>query len=254
MESQHPPTTAGSSSSADAVRLHLIHILVWMTLSALFLVVQRWTFDFEGDSPELEQQIFVVVDCVECMIYGAAIGAMLLFAWRLVSRAQLPVHPGHWLLAATGLIVLVRNGEWVLTQKAIPTLPDGSLGEWNFLRGILSSAEGAVAGSMFILIAVLVRAPSTWRTFFGLLAATAFLRSATMFATFTSDLFDPLWHLQLLVGMLAFCMAGLAIVIDLFRAQRRDFYHWLGVVCYVAEFAVYWGLEIYYRYFYEFDE
>ncbi len=218
-------------------RLGIIHLLAWMTATAIVLKIDLAIFALNEamisrlgiDLPQPSQLALVWAYAVRT-IYSIAQGAglvgaaVLLRAWRRGMGGRL--QPGHWIVLIEALCLVASRG-WELSLKVLIHDP------WHttpilVLVGLVAFFFILCRGGLYLYVAWRKLREKRWRRLFIVVGVLVLIEYVPYFVPV---LLFRLQRFSLTVLMtLAFGMALAAVVtLDLRARCRRDWVHWLCV-------------------------
>ena len=227
-DSQQPAEPILLDEPAEHPRLGIMHLLVWITCTAILLAVNRLLQDVDLASRP-DEVIVVVVWVMYGIARGAGLGGLVLWIARHRHGVPFPVHPGEWCLACAGIGATLR----VLAKLL-------------FLVSFLWRDELSPGGSMEVIVLTLCNLATAivwllacrrvqaglWRFVFLLVFANYALSSLSFCCFWAPYHFGLLGSLSLL-RLPVFLVPVLLIAItvgDLRRRRRYPWTHWAGVL------------------------
>lgn len=208
-------------------RLGIIHLLAWTAATAVLL---KFSMAMEmigstGGSTAPVSAFQQVLGLIYSMTHAAGLvgTAMLLLAKvrGLPGRFQ----PGHWLVLVTTVTWLVFRLIWLLSLLAMRAgFSDHFDTSWNL---VLVGLTAVLSGGVYFYLTLASKDGTRWKTCFGVLAVVDAIWGFSYLGFF---LFELSWLLSFFpLGWLIVGLTILVIVIvDLRRAPRREWLHWLG--------------------------
>lgn len=240
-----PAVASPQAKYAAPPRLSIAHLLLWMATTALVVALfpADWMRKLDSSTPldqesfrqqmERRQTVEKVGAALVAPFYGAGLAAVVVATLRAVRREPgFPAAPGHWLLLHVGLGFLAfadayhksRGSRYVKFELLNPEFDPVSL-----LLFLVFVAQLIVA-----LGAAVQPQPWRWRLAFGIyLGGVAALIGGMLLGW--QGLANEFW--LGLAGIVAANGAAFAIFAaarDLFRRERYDLFHWLGVIVLIA--------------------
>ncbi|MDX1946179.1 MAG: hypothetical protein SFU86_12340 [Pirellulaceae bacterium] len=224
--------------AAPANRLGIAHLLLWTTATAIALAALGAVFPLP--TAAMQEEMFLPLQLFRRMwlqrmiafaaapAYGAALAGIGLALFRLVRRQPgFPSQPGHWLLLYAGVYFIEIVGErW--------------LKDWPLNQTLVGAVCMALVVGISLLAAWHVRQPLRWRIVFWMFAIAALWMATGMaiiqvvgmeVARDNLAWFYFMPAILLFAGLWGGPICGL---IDLFAAEKRDVFHWTGVVVAMA--------------------
>lgn len=211
-------------------RLGIIHLLAWMTTTAVVMSFHA-LMNQSGSSTPPAASVEIrrwVVEFRDAVLVGAGLVGLTVVLLAKARREAGRLQPGHWLVAVMSLSTLahwaINRAIYVLVMGA--SLEHYRLGQpWIFgLHGLV----GLAAGGVYFYLACGRRESRRWQIVFGFLTVRSLICVGQIFAgRFTISLSA---FVMLLTPTL---VTPIALVVtswlDLRRGPRRDWVHWLGV-------------------------
>jgi hypothetical protein len=252
------PTTPTEPPADDSPRLGIIHLLTWTLGVALILAVQKHLGVVRWSANSFQGVAYLGLGLVHAMASGAAVGGVVILAWRLFNGKPFPTQAGHWLLVALGVIAILGALSWVAQEHVIQLAEEAAraesdAGEQGHVeridgyrrRQLVYMANvtfmGMVSTAAFAVPTLLVRDGQRWTVFFAMLVLLNFMQALLGIAVFAIASLDmasmgvprPLFLIESILGIVL-----LAIALSGDRAASRDWLHWTGAVVFFVMSAV----------------
>ncbi len=245
MYEDRSPESAPPSPAGGQPPLGILHLLVWTLGSALMFSLLR-----QSDGAELRPVSWgrSLVYLFYGLVYGGALGSLLLPPWRWWRRGvPFPEAPGHWLLLTNGLIALLLGLSLFLLPRPATTRVD----LW------LHAASTAAPAVLYLWGALAPRGGTAWALVLALLGTLHLLQALCLvllagtrpggIELMAYDLFRLLQSYGTLAAGLLVIVASLA---DVYRRVGRDWLHWAGAFVELATivwitFGVFGGLPVF---------
>jgi hypothetical protein len=233
------PGAARSHPVAEAPRLGIIHLMVWMFGSAVILAIVRAT------TAEVEQApMTVAAQAIFSLVTGVSLGAVLIWIGRLVRGV--PAHfgaPGHFLLLLHALMIATQALAFCVLYSFEGQSWDPSFSLYTavMILGILVRAAVAITA------AVLSANARTWQFAFGLMAAGMALEAFPLVWSHLDVESMIKWdrlvsNTALAIGVSTAVAMIAAIILDVRRRRRHDWLHVVGVTISLLAILGYWLL------------
>ena len=229
------------SDEQEPPRLRIIHFMVWMLCAAPLMTIFR---KFRADS-NLDSHLGTVLDSAYLLhgTFSAAVltgSVTLIYAWI---RRGVPLYrqPGHCLLYVQS-VMLIGSIVVGFVNEEIRELEGLSMMLYGGLQ--LISALG-------YLLAAIAQKQYRWLFLFLALFFTSLLQCGQYVLLAVSIRSGSYWEsyeITVVIANLITAAMGLwlivAMVIDTVQQQKRDWLHWTGTVCYLAQLALHllWNL------------
>jgi hypothetical protein len=221
------------ASPAAPLRVTIGLLLLWTTTTALTLGLasslhrdRDAQIDFYRYPATFRRMLWIqdILGFAASPAYGAALAATTVAVWRAVRRiGGFPTQPGHWIAVLLGVATLGFFAALVPSSDE-PTQRVIAAAVTVFLAVVSCLAAGATSEPRRWLMVLRVAAVG----FCGQLA----MMVAGLAAQLEGDM-PAVWVLLMLPGLaiaLAILLAGGATIVDVFRRQRYDLFHWLGLL------------------------
>lgn len=233
-------SVAEASRAGDvAIRLpslSIIHLMIWMTCSAVFFWQSQLTFEAQGGIIEELENTFLIsystiqrlIGAISSVVSGAALTAAIALGQRKYqSRGPYAFHPGHWLLLGHLAAQLIQFAAGLLNAF----YPEFQLARANTVNffWVLASCVPMVPYA----IGAFQSRGVAWRTLLSLLALGNFFQTAMFLVLVMGNDYGGL--LQILNSLANYLSLGVAFGMVVFatieraRGERRDWAHWTGV-------------------------
>lgn len=227
-------------------RLGIIHLLSWITVTAVFLKVSSAMRLFEtAPNPAArtanvgfgyQAPAFIQLAMTAAGVVGLSV---LVRGWLRHKRGQLA--PGHWVLIAFFIPDLAMIA-LLLVYYIITRLHEGFLNNSQLLI-LAQMAVFLLRAAIFVGGARRVREKLGWTITFHLLAiinaGLGILTGISVLVLFkgrsisSPGIVHVTMLLPVIVGIITSLILGFVAAIDLLRS-RRDWLHWLGIVIYIV--------------------
>ena len=219
--------------------LSIIHLLVWMVTTGLFLglgrvAISTWE-NAEVDVPSWYRMLFQVEQVLTAPLCGAALFSLLLMIWRLVRRGpHFPSQPGHWLMVIYGFTIACTWGFGIATAVWVPANWDVRIPAYFF--DWLQYALGYLIGGIVCCVAGWrLRDQWYWKLDFKVCGLLQLTSAAILLLLVAGGEFvwwtGRVWITRF--GMFeAFSFAVILVVMVIYEVRRgdaRDWLHWVGV-------------------------
>jgi len=209
-----------------ANRLSIAHLLLWTATTAIVLGFIRQIAPHYTPTSATTAQYALNLWLQYLLLFavspacGAALGGLVLAAWRLWTRRfGFPSQPGHWLLIVLSVIPLAASTNWVLRLAA-----PGA----DFVVGCVSISALTL---LSFAAATQTRRPMRWLLAFALATGGLGGMAMALFAGYSSPPYALLPAILGGLSVVSSIMAGLAAgILDLTSNERYDAFHWIGVV------------------------
>jgi hypothetical protein len=221
----------------DNPKLAIWHVMLWMACVA---VVAAWKVETFGLlSASWQMQVHQLVARVSyCILAGLALaGLALAIGCAMGRRRYYPVTAGHWLLTASGMVMLISEASNTISDawhRASPGIDH--LARTHHVM-IYSFASIAI---VYLSCSFVVREPWPWRFVFLGYAAPCLLWSiVNSMHTFGNQSVTQRWSntvyaIQWPWQWLLFAVIVFLSIIDVHRHRRRDWLHWTGIGYFVS--------------------
>lgn len=262
----HNPTelfqTASSTTESTLPKLSISILLLWLTLSAIGIVVAKWMmgpdfveqFHAAGISRSIAKTL-QFLSAVSASIAAAqliGLGALVI-ASRRGSQVFLK-HPGHWLVVIACALYLVGFTSQFVAQfnQYLVSNYDWTEIGWR-IREFFNSTWSVIAA--YLVPAVLNFAAAyyhrgTWRWIFGLLATQPimlmiFSGVRQSFSTLAGGFgIEGVVNSTLLAGVVLIVVGTMAI--EAWKRFERDWVHWLGAFALIFFLSITGGVGAFY--------
>lgn len=225
------------------LRLSILHLLMWMTGSAVLLALrsEEGRFQLHEDSQAWEEVLAYVLAAGMAINGGvalASLGMLVQFGFRRSS--PFPRHPGHWILIALGLTSVVRIGGWLYEMYGMPRTSNYSanIDRWLQVQLVTFMISLFVRGVILGLATKTIDARG-WRILFKLSAAAHVLFAAVTLIAWSETLAaKPKGHTDPMLSLiysatrlehLIFPAVCFVLMLAEWR-RKRDLMHYVGLI------------------------
>ena len=258
-DSSQPPLQETLAAEPPAQRLSMIHLLGWMTASAVMLGAM-WLLRRSQSIYPFGTFEWTAFEITFTIIRSAASGAALvgLFIWiaRRVRKAPATLAPGGRLLAVMGAhsilwlvpgIPLILWVNYAFHDEAL--FETERVGIYASAFRLMTTYSNVTAAAVFFAAACVMRRPTRWGLLFAAIAIEELLQvAATWLFTFGALALSesPLGLycsnmavcLRLLAPAALLAVIAVVVAIDLRRSRHGGWEHWSGVCALFALKAV----------------
>lgn len=222
-------------------RLGIIHLMIWMTVTAVFFWQTRMTFDTRfGDAGQRESAfpqgyliLIQMTDIVLSVVSGMAAAAVVALLQRWIRyRGRLLSEPGHWLVLG---FFVVATSQFLLGLVT-------AIGLWDWLEVFTFDPRVQSVHVVTLAVPAIVYGfgfwqskTSRWKIIFALLVARTLLRTSTYLTPWLINWFDSTQWISVFYGMINYVAIAISLaiiataIVDGLRQDRRDWVHWVGV-------------------------
>ncbi len=232
-----PPNPPKRSPPRETPRLSILHFLVWMTLVAICLSIDKLLQNQAGDEMTPEKGGVILVRG----LYGSVgLAGWLLFVSRKFRRIPFLTQPGEWLLLSRGIEYFVYVVMFLISKVHISLLESGRA---SFIFNLLFRV---LFGAMYLIAGVRSREFPRWRViFFALLGGTVLhtlIFASYAFFWIESIVFPTLRWMNLFATILPFVFICVGIALDFRERSKLTWTHWFGTIS-TFLFASYLGIR-----------
>jgi hypothetical protein len=223
-------------------RIRAAHLLLWMLgIAALLAWLRSELAEFIRAEPVLLRVFYVTQASTIILARGAALAGLIIAGFRTVRRTGgFPVQPGHWLLVAIGLELLMSMGITGVIALLKENDDSGNL-VW------MHAAEFSLPAIAFVVVVARALWNSvSWTGFWriaiggvmfshgsGVLVALALLTIYRFDGHVPFNGWDVFSVYSQWLALATAVIVSTVAISDGLRA-KRDAFHWIGVISYVV--------------------
>jgi hypothetical protein len=202
-------------------RLSIAHLLLWTTMSAALLGIDR-ALEWWGPRNSSREVFGQFMALCYAPLFGASAAATCLMAWRwIMGGPRFPSQPGHWLLVVSGLSAIVSLG---LRGMFMALSPE----RWWPVDYLVVRLCANLLGLVMNVLAAR-SCTGSWRITFG------FAVAVNVISLLSSVLFAVAAFPELrILDTVTYTILTLCVVVsaagDRGQYAPRDYLHWTGVV------------------------
>jgi hypothetical protein len=209
-------------------RLGIVHLLLWVTASAICLEAEEFWLNGSGPAAEPTATI-IAVRSAEATVEGAALGGVLLLIYRGRRGRSFAREPGEWLLCGRGLYVAAWIAIEILSGTVSRLMPKSDIVQTGNLVRYGDVAAEAIEPVLFALVAARLNS-AVWRATFWLLAVLHLplpILSAARVWLRAHDIRPAFLYCYLMLATAILIVA--ASLLDRRASINRPWTHWAGV-------------------------
>jgi len=216
-----PSANEQASDPPPPERITIALLMLWTTLSAVLLAIDRATGDYWNGRLGLFSQI---VALFYVPLIGAGATAVALMLWRFANDGpSFPSQPGHWLLVIYGI---TSSGVVFLRTFILSNLNMLGLGSWPYV-GLAVGTLLVAAGLNYLAMR---KFTGRWRVSFAV-GSTGAAIMVLSYLPVIADFRWSLWayRLEFCIGWLVALTVVAAVLGDWRAGTKRDGLHAVGV-------------------------
>ena len=239
------PANSDQEATTTVPRLGISHLFLWLTLTAILLAVSS-----NFTAPDLGS-LYTLISATSAVMSATSItGLWVLFRAR-PSLATMMCLPGHWIVFCQAIVGIAVAIMMCVNGQGWSTPPDWATSYyWTYRlwEMTLPMLVGGLAVATYAYAAY--RNDGAWRLLFGIGALLAFSEFIIPIGVSFFPTANPTVSFSLAsYGNFLLCLA--MIVVACFaehRGPRRDWVHWLGIVCLMMgiAFNILWSTVAYF--------
>jgi len=224
----HAPMRAELPQLPEQPRLGIIHIMLWTAGCAVLLGAQQALMDWEEPDWSMERRIFVQgLWVVYAIVYGTGIGGLGIFVARRIRGIPYPIHPGHWILLAMGILTALGFVSWAIIELLVPRDAHEIRQHLQFLFEATSNVVGA---TIFCFPAWRLREGTRWTFYFAAEIVIYGLAFHLCWMHCFHFIFWPsYWDARMAFNVIGLIILCLSVILDFRVRRRREWLHYTGV-------------------------